>query len=168
MRYLHSRVQISYLRWNEYVFSSRKARFSFSFREYTHLPLRPFCSFSCTYFLLEENLSGMHVGSGQFATIEVTDSGSTIQFVAKGHSISADPDVIVTYTSPVIIVSDDGYKSNNERPPHMKSWGGVLIALSVLLILVIAGIGYYMFRGKSFKADLLRRPANDVGSYITI
>lgn len=102
----------------------------------------------------------MYVGSGQFATVEVNDTGNTIQFKAKGHNIEAEEDVTITYISPVIIISDAGYLVNNEREQGLKSWGGVLIAIAMILLLMIAGIGYYLGRGRSLKSELTRKPDN--------
>lgn len=107
----------------------------------------------------------MHVDSGQFATVEVIDSQSTIQFVAKGYSILTD-EVVVTYTSPVIIVSEDGYTSDVKKDNSMQPWGGVLVAISVMLLLMIAGIGYYVVRGRSIKADITRKPDYSSVTYI--
>jgi hypothetical protein len=107
---------------------------------------------------LEDNLSGMFIGNGQFATMEVVDSESTIQFFVRGRSVSSDT-VVLTYTSPVIIVTEEGYHINDvETSGGLKPWGGVLIAITVLFLLLILGLGYYIVRGRSFKADITRRP----------
>eukprot|EP01127_Copromyxa_protea_P004521 TRINITY_DN14378_c0_g1_i1.p1 TRINITY_DN14378_c0_g1~~TRINITY_DN14378_c0_g1_i1.p1 ORF type:complete len:602 (+),score=105.39 TRINITY_DN14378_c0_g1_i1:13-1818(+) len=99
-------------------------------------------------------LSGMHVANGQFATMEIKDSGSTISFVARGHNINSK-ELVLEFTSPELIVSGDGYTLDSRREKGIQGWGGVLIYFGLMLAFMILGIAYYVVRGRSLKSDII-------------
>jgi len=98
------------------------------------------------------------VGTAQYATLKVIDRGSTIQFFAEGHNLYSD-EVTITYTSPIIVVSEEGYlyPTNEDEDRGLPGYGAVLIALTVMMLLLLLGLIYYLVRGRSITSDLTRQ-----------